>query len=151
MPTDLQFFAPEATPPGSADPTPVDEEPAFNAVFLSGILTEPAEERELAGGVIVVRWTLRVRRGSGRVGSDLIDCITMDSELQQRALAWPAGCALSIEGAIRRRFFRTGGRTTTRVEVEVSLGTELGVEESTATRRQPIRVFEHPVSVAAGA
>jgi single-strand DNA-binding protein len=129
MPTDLEFFAPDAPPPGLADPAQIDEEPALNAVFLSGELTEPAEERDLAGGVKVVRWTLRVPRGVGRVGTDLIDCIAVDPELQQRALAWPSGCALVIEGAIRRRFFRTGGRTTTRVEVEAHLVTELEPDE----------------------
>jgi len=137
MPTDLQFFAPEATPPGLADPALVDEEPALNAVFLSGKLTEPAEERELAGGVKVIRWTLRAPRGVGRVGSDLIDCITMDSDLQQRALAWPAGSALVVEGAIRRRFFRTGGRTTTRVEVEAHLVTELAADDNESAPPNP--------------
>jgi single-strand DNA-binding protein len=128
MPTDLQFFAPDAHPPGLADPALIDEEPALNAVFLSGVLTEPGEERDLAGGVKVVRWTLRVPRGVGRVGNDLIDCLAVDPELQLRALAWPTGSALVVEGAIRRRFFRTGGRTTTRVEVEVHLVTELPID-----------------------
>ena len=89
-----------------------------NSVFLTGTLAEPGEERELAGGVHVVRWTLRVARGEGRTGTDLIDCVALDAPLQERALCWMPGSVLAVEGALRRRFFRSGGRTATRVEVE---------------------------------
>lgn len=109
-----------------ADPlvsTPVIE--AVNSVVLVGMIAEPGESRQIAGGVDVVRWTLRVNRGTDRSGSDLIDCIAMEPVLQQRALAWALGTPLTVEGAIRRRFFRTAGRTTTRVEVEVEQVTVL--------------------------
>ena len=92
---------------------------------LCGILTEQGEERGLAGGVHVVRWTLRVARGGGRTGSDLIDCVALDPALQGRALSWAPGSELSVDGALRRRFFRSGGRTATRVGVEVYLAAEL--------------------------
>ena len=103
---------------------------ANNAVLLVGTLTEPAEKRDLAGGVNVVRWTLRVPRGSGRVGTDLVDCVALAPDLQQRALAWPQVSKLMVLGALRRRFFRTGGRTTTRVEVEAHRVTEVAPERS---------------------
>jgi single-strand DNA-binding protein len=96
-----------------------------NSVSLSGLLTEPGQERELAGGVHVVRWTLRVARGAGRSGSDLIDCVALDPVLQGRALSWAAGSELAVDGALRRRFFRSGGRTATRVEVEVVTAIEV--------------------------
>ena len=68
-----------------------------------------------------MKWTLRVNRGPDRPGSDLIDCIALDPVLQQRALAWALGTQLTVSGAIRRRFWRVaGGRTTTKVEVEVN-------------------------------
>ena len=125
MPTELHFSEPKAAPTSTpSDQVPSDQESAVNAVFLAATLTGPAEERELAGGVKVVRWTVRVLRGPGRVGTDLIDCVALDDDLQLRALTWPQGSALFIEGAIRRRFFRTGGRTTTRVEVEAHVVTE---------------------------
>lgn len=65
-----------------------------------------------------MRWTVRVPRDRERGGSDLIDCVALDPALRERALAWPQGTQLEVWGAIRRRFFRAGGRTTTRVEVE---------------------------------
>lgn len=92
---------------------------AVNSVVLAGTIAVPGEARQIAGGVEVVRWTLRVSRGPERSGSDLIDCIAVEPVLQQRALAWALGTPLAASGAIRRRFFRASGRTTTRVEVEV--------------------------------
>jgi hypothetical protein len=92
---------------------------AVNSVVLAGTISVPGETRQIAGGVEVVRWTLRVSRGPERNGSDLIDCIAVEPVLQQRALAWALGTPLTASGAIRRRFFRASGRTTTRVEVEV--------------------------------
>jgi single-strand DNA-binding protein len=114
MTTDLEFTAPDSTASGS----PEKAAPVLvrNDVSIAGLLAEAGEERELAGGSLAVRWTLRVPRESG--GSDLIDCVALDPALRQQALGWPQGAPLEVWGAIRRRFFRTGGRTTTRVEVE---------------------------------
>lgn len=116
MTTDLDFTAPvgDCSPPDSAPSGVVTR----NDVALCGPVAEMAEERELAGGVIAARWTLRIPRDGERGGSDLIDCVAFDPELRERALGWSQGITLEVSGAIRRRFFRSGGRTTTRVEVE---------------------------------
>jgi single-strand DNA-binding protein len=114
MTTDLEFTAPRSPSSGSAEKAaPVL---VRNEVSIAGLLAEAGEERELVGGALAVRWTLRVPRESG--GSDLIDCVALDPALRQQALGWPQGAPLEVWGAIRRRFFRAGGRTTTRVEVE---------------------------------
>lgn len=105
------------------DDSPLQSHPC-NEVALYGTLTEPGEERALAGGVGVVRWTLRVPRGLDVGGSDLVDCVAVDEELRQRALGWSPGLAMTVHGALRRRFFRSAGRTATRVEVEVHQATE---------------------------
>jgi single-strand DNA-binding protein len=118
MTTDLDFSAPNS-------PEPAQEAPALpvvarNDVAIAGLIAEPAEERELAGGALAVRWTLRVPREVERGGGgDLIDCVALDPEFRERALLWEPATPLEVWGAIRRRFFRTGGRTATRVEVEV--------------------------------
>jgi single-strand DNA-binding protein len=115
----------DSEPTALIHPTPAEpadltaENTAVNSVVLTGIIAEPGEARQIAGGVEVVQWTLRVSRGPGRTGSDLIDCIAVDPVLQQQALTWELGAPVTVCGAIRRRFFRTAGRTTTRVEVEV--------------------------------
>jgi single-strand DNA-binding protein len=151
MPTDLEFSDPslgESTDPfesagfAGSDPTVGDRVPlqtadnVTNLVLLTGSVTEPAERRELAGGIPVVRWTLRVPRGSQHPGSDLMDCVALNDDLKARALGWPIGLPVSIVGALRRRFFRSGGRTTTRVEIEVERVTELDAAERAAWPRE---------------
>jgi single-strand DNA-binding protein len=118
MTTDLDFSAAESAEP--ADPSAPLPFVSRNEVAIAGLLAEAAEERELAGGTPAVRWTLRVPREAERGGgSDLLDCVALDPEMRERALLWPPSTPLEVWGAIRRRFFRTGGRTATRVEVEV--------------------------------
>jgi single-strand DNA-binding protein len=146
MSTDVEFSAPAPAPAPAppldavADP-PADGAPnddagqadqPVNLVFLTGSLAEPAEPRELAGGVPVVRWTLRVSRPRGQSGSDLLDCVVLDEELKRRALGWPIGLPLSVVGAVRRRFFRVSGRTATRVEIEVERVTEIDAPDDAA-------------------
>ena len=85
MTTDLEFTAPDPADPGpAAEAAPV---PVRNEVAIAGLLAETAEERELAGGALAVRWTLRVSRGERGGGSDLIDCVALDPELA-RARRW---------------------------------------------------------------
>lgn len=122
MTTDLDFSAADSAGPASGSaPSVSGDVLSRNEVAIAGLIAEAAEERELAGGVLAVRWTLRVPRETERGGgSDLIDCVALDPELREQALRWPPSLPLEVWGAIRRRFFRTGGRTATRVEVEVS-------------------------------
>ena len=117
MTTDLEFSAPDSASPQGPAPSGAPYA-SRNEVAIAGVLTEVGEERELAGGALAVRWTVRVPREGERGGSDLIDCVALDPALRERALTWPQGLPLEVWGAIRRRFFRAGGRTTTRVEVE---------------------------------
>jgi single-strand DNA-binding protein len=109
-------------PPQDVGPSP---RPVANLVFLTGTVTEPAEPRELAGGIPVVRWTLRVPRPEGQSGTDALDCVVLDADLKARALAWPIGLPVAVVGSVRRRFYHTGGKTATRVEIEVDRVTEL--------------------------
>jgi single-strand DNA-binding protein len=126
MTRDLDFSAPNSPDPAeTATVSPFSPVVARNEVAIAGLIAESAEERELAGGALAVRWTLRVPREAERGGgSDLIDCVALDPELRERALLWAQSTPLEVWGAIRRRFFRTGGRTATRVEVEVFRVTE---------------------------
>jgi single-strand DNA-binding protein len=117
MTTDLDFSAPSSPDPAEG---PAPSVRARNEVAIAGVIAESAQERELAGGAMAARWTMRVPREAERGGgSDLIDCVALDPALREQALRWPDSTRLEVWGAIRRRFFRTGGRTATRVEVEV--------------------------------
>jgi single-strand DNA-binding protein len=139
MTTDLEFSAPSSTSPHDAVPSAAARV-TRNEVAIAGVLAEVGEERELAGGALAVRWTVRIPRDGERGGSDLIDVVALDPALRERALTWPQGLPLEVWGAIRRRFFRAGGRTTTRVEVEAFRAEEgelVVPEDTTAAEAAP--------------
>ncbi len=99
-----------------------------NEVHLVGAVSGVPETRELPSGdrlcvvrVVVPRATVRTR-GDGRKGPgvDVIDCCAWDARPRRSLAGWQPGDEVEVTGALRRRFFRAGGRTASRVEVEVS-------------------------------
>ena len=102
---------------------------ARNEVILVGRLAAPAQERELPSGDLLTSWRLVVDRPPSRrkvpAGSrpptlDTVDCVAWTAGLQKAASRWAAGDVLSVEGALRRRFWRGAGGAASRYEVEVS-------------------------------
>ena len=99
-----------------------------NRVQLRGRVTGAPEERELASGDLLCTCRLTVPRAqarvlaSGRRGAhvDVIDLVTWAPRTRRVMRGWSVGDVVSVEGELRRRFFRAGGRTASRTEVEVS-------------------------------
>lgn len=93
-----------------------------NDVLVTGRLSTTAESRELPSGDEVVSWRLIVDRPASarRSGIDAIDCVAYSVRLRRAALRWQPGEIIAVEGALRRRFWRTGAGTASRFEVEVS-------------------------------
>jgi len=94
-----------------------------NEVSLQGRLSREPEEKVLPSGDRV--WLLRVvvqRPPGARPGVDWVDCAAWRSRLRQRVAGWHAGDVVAVEGALRRRFYRSGGGPTSTVEVELSGG-----------------------------
>jgi single-strand DNA-binding protein len=99
-----------------------------NEVRLLGRLGADPQLRELAGGETV--WSLRVvverpvpsggEKPRQRV--DSLDCAVSSGRLKRSVGGWGAGDLVEVSGALRHRFFRLGGATTSRVEVELSRG-----------------------------
>lgn len=96
-----------------------------NEVLLCGRVAAPADERELPSGdaivsmrVIINRPAPGARRSTQRV--DTIDCIAWTRRLQRSIRTWRAGDWVRVEGALRRRFFRTDSGPVSRFEIEVS-------------------------------
>lgn len=102
---------------------PADDLATLNQVHLRGRLAAAAEERELPSGDVVAAFRLVVDRPP-RAGSsarvDTLDCAAFKADLRRRLLRCEAGEVLELDGALRRRFFRTGGGPASRYEVEVS-------------------------------
>ena len=107
--------------------TQVDPE-VDNEVRLQGRVSAAPEVRELPSGdelvlvrVVVPRRTVRARTDGRRSPSvDVIDCAAWDARPRRTVASWEEGDEVTVVGALRRRFFRAGGQTASRVEVEVS-------------------------------
>lgn len=98
-----------------------------NEVRLAGRVSGSPEVRVLPSGdevavcrVVVPRRPLR-RRADGRTGPtvDVVDCAAWTARPRRAMSAWQSGDEVEVVGALRRRFFRAGDRTMSRVEVEV--------------------------------
>lgn len=100
------------------------EVPQRNDVVLAGRLPADPEERTLPSGDVLVAFRVVVARPPGRTGGrgpvvDTIDCVAWQAAVRRTVLGWSAGDAVEVSGALRRRFWRTGGGAASRTEVEV--------------------------------
>ncbi len=98
-----------------------------NLVRLRGRLSTDPEERTLPSGDTV--WTFRVivARSAGegettRARVDALECAAWSPRLRRSVGRWREGDVVEVEGALRRRFYKAGGATVSRVEVEVGRG-----------------------------
>jgi single-strand DNA-binding protein len=105
-----------------------DQVETVNEVRLLGRLAADPRLRELPSGDRV--WNLRVvverpapagqERPRQRV--DSLECAVWAGRLKTQVGRWSAGDVVEVSGALRRRFFRAGGATASRVEVELTAG-----------------------------
>ncbi len=99
-----------------------------NVVRLTGRLAGDPEVRTLPSGdelcvcrISVARDKVRVLPSGRRSPSvDLVDLAAWSARTRRSMAAWRTGDEVEVEGALRRRFYRAGERTLSRVEVEVS-------------------------------
>ena len=96
---------------------------AVNEVRLVGRVSNDPERRELPSGDALLSFRLVIRRpeaacrGTQRV--DVLDCVVTAGRAKRAVAAWSAGDVVEVEGAVRRRFFRTCSGAASRVEIEV--------------------------------
>lgn len=96
-----------------------------NDVVLRGRVSAPPEIRTLPSGDTLVSFRLIVRRPEPRSRGqsvDVLSCITYDKGLQRRVAAWQPGDVVEVEGALQRRFWRTGSGTASVCEVNCRRG-----------------------------
>lgn len=102
--------------------------PGQNTVALRGRVSSAPLERELPSGDLILTFRLVLPRekspmtAKSKRGSDWVDCVAWGGRVRRGAATWRVGDLVDVEGALRRRFFRVDGRTSTRVEVEVLSG-----------------------------
>ena len=98
---------------------------ALNVVQLVGRVSAAPETRELPSGAALVTFRLIVPRPAGRTGDstertrvDVVDIACWSGRTRRSAARLEADVVVRVEGALRRRFFRAGGGTASRYEVE---------------------------------
>ncbi len=102
-----------------------------NEVLLIGRLAADPTSRVKPSGDLLVSFRLVVarppgqRRGSGSSGGrvptvDTLDCAAWRKDVQRSLTRMATGDVLEVTGALRRRFWRTGGGAASRSEVEVA-------------------------------
>lgn len=102
------------------------ESPDENSVILVGRVSAEPETRILPSDDELVTFRLIVarppRRGrdAGRTSVDVIDIACWSAATRRAARRLEAETVVRVEGALRRRFFRTGGGAASRYEVEAA-------------------------------
>jgi single-strand DNA-binding protein len=95
-----------------------------NVVNIRGRLTAQPEERTLPSGDVLVTFRISVRRGDtpmargSKQSADWVDCVAVGARCRRSVAAWAVGDEVAVQGALRRRFYRTASGATTRLEVE---------------------------------
>lgn len=101
-----------------------------NQVRLTGTVADRPQLRVLPSGdeVVTVRLVVRrppsARRNAPTV--DTVDCAAWRAGARRTVSGWAAGERVAVEGALRRRFWRSPSGPASRYEVEVERGRRLG-------------------------
>lgn len=98
--------------------------PGANEVRLVGRLSGAPEERVLPSGDRL--WSFRVvvarEPPRGRQSVDALECVAWSARVRRSVARWDDGDVVELTGALRRRFYRAGAATVSRVEVEAIRG-----------------------------
>lgn len=99
---------------------------AVNEVRIVGRISQQPEERVLPSGDVV--WTFRVvvarppGPAQGRQQVDALDCAAWSARTRRSVATWGVDDVVEVSGSVRRRFFRAGGGSSSRFEVEMAAG-----------------------------
>lgn len=111
----------------SASSTAAATESAINIIQLTGRINAIGEPKVLPSGAAVVTMRLvvpRVASAADREGRratvDTIELACWSAATRRRAERLTVGDHVSVEGALRHRYFRTGPALQSRYEVEVA-------------------------------
>ncbi|HEX6516817.1 MAG TPA: single-stranded DNA-binding protein [Nocardioidaceae bacterium] len=96
-----------------------------NAVLLRGRVSSAPLERGLPSGDTILTLRLVVARdptpmtARSKQRSDWVDCVVWGGRARRSVARWRVGDIVEVQGALRRRFFRSNTGSASRVEVEV--------------------------------
>lgn len=102
-----------------------DEATTVNEVRLVGRVSADPVVRELPSGdeIVAVRVVVgRPPSSRSKVRVDALECVAYGAGPRRSAGSWRSGDVVEVTGALRRRFFSSGGGRASLVEVEMSRG-----------------------------
>jgi single-strand DNA-binding protein len=110
-----------------------------NRVSVVGRVSSAATTRTMPSGDELVTWRVVVDRppahGPGPT-FDVVDCVAWSARTRRSALAWAVGDVVAIDGALRRRFWRSPGSLQSRCEIEVRAAKRVAVAATPVKRRR---------------
>lgn len=111
-----------------------------NRVSVTGRVSSGASSRTMPSGDEMVTWRLVVERPTPRgpgPGFDVVDCVAWGARVRRAALGWAVGDVVSLDGSLRRRFWRSpGGGLQSRCEIEVRAAKRVAAAVSPVSRRR---------------
>jgi single-strand DNA-binding protein len=99
-----------------------------NEVVLVGRVSADPEDKELPSGDVLTTFRLVVDRppprralpeGVRSATTDTLDCVAWSGGVRRSARALRAGDVVAVEGALRRRFWRSPVGASSRCEIEL--------------------------------
>lgn len=90
-----------------------------NAVAVVGRISNVGEVVTLPSGSQVASVRVVVPRADG--GSDVFDCSAWTAAMRRKVASWRIGDVVSIEGHMRRRFWRAGTIASSRWDLEIAV------------------------------
>jgi single-strand DNA-binding protein len=110
-----------------------------NRVSVVGRVSSAATARTMPSGDEMVTWRVVVDRPTSHghgPAFDVVDCVAWSARTRRSALAWAVGDVVAIDGALRRRFWRSPGGLQSRCEVEVIAARRVAVAATPIKRRR---------------
>jgi single-strand DNA-binding protein len=111
-----------------------------NRVSVTGRISGVGTSRTLPSGDEMVTWRMVVDRPATRsqgAAFDVVDCVGWAARIRRSALGWAVGDVVAIDGALRRRFWRSpGGGLQSRCEIEVRAAKRVAVAVAPVKRRR---------------
>lgn len=114
----------QVTGPDARQPAPAADQ-ATNRVLIAGKVTTAPAERELPSGDVITTFRVSVPRlrtplsGRSATTVDWMDCVTAGSRCRRAVAGWQVGDLVTLEGVLRRRFYRSASGAGSTLEVEV--------------------------------
>jgi len=110
-------------PRSAAESAQVDGWEPVNDVAVVGRISSVGEVVTLPSGSQVISVRVVVPRADGR--SDVFDCSAWTAVLRRKVASWRIGDVVSLEGQMRRRFWRAGTIPSSRWDVEIAVASRI--------------------------